>query len=593
MASAKAPDPAAGRGWLYDLGAKYIGSEAPPAPIVKAVAPPNGFPKSVPVEVITFTDWSTYIVVPDVQVARVSNAEEVAAVCNWAAANGTTIRPVGEGHNWSPLVMAPDTSPNAPSNMDVMLVDTTKLTGCSFAMLGGVPTATFGTGITIDAATAYLEGLDNGQKDAAPGYALPQTTAPGNLTLGGILAIGGHGTIVPSRTDESDLTADLMTDLMGCLSNLILAFDAVVTDPLGADPHTYVVRHFDRADADAAAFLVHLGRAFLTSVTLRVVPNYYLQLSWKFPSAADLFAPPAEPPSAQSFAGLLDECGRVEVLWFPYVPMTFVQCNKVQSTKIAPQVDGPYNYPWMNDIPAWGSELIRAALVHEPKLTPMFTLFEWGMSAYHQDGKPPLNGTARDLEIYLKDTTLRVTLFGWALQLPRADVQQAANQFYEQVSTMLQRARAAGNYPINAAMEIRCTTVDRVGALPAGAAPPALAATHSVDHDNSALDTVIWLNLGTITGTPGANEFYTELESWIIATWGTQSPNRLRPEWSKAWAYTADGPWTNAATIEAIRDSYNQSPDGPSTFAWAAATLASYDGANLFTNPLLRKLFPS
>jgi FAD/FMN-containing dehydrogenase len=580
MATTTVPDPAAGRGWLYDLGAKYIGSVAPPAPVVKAVTPPNGFPKTVPVEVITFSDWSTYVDVADVQIARVSSADEVAAVCTWAAQNATTIRPVGEGHNWSPLVLAADTPPEAK----VMLVDTTKLTACTFGTIDGVPAATFGTGITIDAATAYLQGVDNGNPGSAAGYALPQTTAPGNLTLGGILAIGGHGTIVPSGTDEADL--------MGCLSNLILAFDAVVTDPSGADPNAYVVRHFDRADGDASAFLVHLGRAFLTSVTLRVVPNYYLQLSWQFPSAADLFAPPsAGPPGAQSFAGLLDECGRVEVLWFPYVTQTFVQCNKLQATRIERQVDGPYNYPWMNDIPLWGSELIKAALVHEPQLTPVFTLFEWAMSAYHQEGKPPLNGVARDLEIYLKDTTLRVSLFGWALQLPRADVQEAASQFYQQVHTMLEHARAAGKYPINAAMEIRCTTVDRVDALPAGAAPPTLAATHSVDPANAALDTVIWLNLGTITGTPGANEFYTELETWITATWGKQQPNRLRPEWSKAWAYTAAGPWTNTAMIQAIRDSYNQSPDAPSTFDWAATTLAKYDGANLFTNPLLQQLF--
>ena len=136
------------------------------------------------------------------------------------------------------------------------------------------------------------------------------------------------------------------------------------------------------------------------------------------------------------------------------------------------------------------------------------------MSAYHQDGNAPLNGTARDLEIYLKDTTLRVTLFGWALQIPRAEVQQVASQFYE---TGQHDARGMPEWPGSTRSTRRWRSaarpIDRVDALPAGASPPALAATHSVAPDDPTLDTVIWLNLGTITGTPGANEFYTELES--------------------------------------------------------------------------------
>jgi hypothetical protein len=525
-----------------------------------------------------------------VSVARVSSDADVAAVCNWAATSGYTVRAVGKSHNWSPILMAPGTPPNP----NVMLVDTTNLDACSFAVakVSGtdVPLATFGTGITISDATAYLETLDNGGTGAAPGYALPHMTAPGNLTLGGILAIGGHGTLVPSGTNEPDL--------MGCLSNLIIGFDAVVTDPAGTTPNTYTVRHFDRTDTDAAAFLVHLGRAFVTAVTLRVVPNYYLQLTCLFPNAADLFASPPSsgPPDPGTFAALLDTYGRVEVLWFPYNLQTFVQCNQLQTTKIHPQVNHPYNYSWMN-ISSWESALIKAALFAAPAFTPLFTAGEYALANLNLAGTV-LNGTARDLAIYLKDTTLRVTLFGWALQIPRAQVQQVASQFFTQVKSMLETQEGATppQYPINAAMEIRCTTVDRQNALPVpSSSPPALAATHSVTPGDPTLDTVIWLNLGTITGTPGSNEFYTALETWLIQTWGTpqpQQPNLLRPEWSKAWAYTAAGPWTNAATIQTIRAMYNQpTPTAPLTLQWAKNTLAQYDAAHLFTNPLLDALF--
>ena len=80
-------------------------------------------------------------------------------------------------------------------------------------------------------------------------------------------------------------------------------------------------------------------------------------------------------------------------------------------------------------------------------------------------------------------------------------MQAVASQFYGQLETMLQAAQADGRYPINAAAEIRCNTVDGVAGLPwADVAPPTLAATHSVDPGDPALDTVIWLNVGTIPG---------------------------------------------------------------------------------------------
>jgi hypothetical protein len=534
----------------------------------------------IPVDTITFTDWSGYVQVPEVQIARISSADEVAAVCNWAAENGYTIRAVGRSHNWSPILMDPKTPPNSK----VMLVDTTKLNACSFAIVNGVPLATFGTGITMDDATAYLEkNLDNGKASPAPGYSFPHMPAPGNLSLGGILAIGAHGTLVPSGTEQPDV--------MGCLSNFIVAFDAVVTDPNGPTPQTYTVRHFERTEADASAFLVHLGRALVTSVTLRVIPNYYLQLTCLFPNVADLFSLPSQTgqPSAPTFSDLLDDYGRVEVLWFPYNHLAFVQCNKRQSSAIDPQVQRPYNYPWMN-ISAWENELIKAALFEWPTLTPAFGITELAIALANLGGAV-LNGTARDLELYLEDTTLRVTLFGWVLQLQRAEVQQVASQFFQQVDGMLDIASAEGKYPINVALEIRCTTVDRQDGLPAGSPPPALSASHSVTPLDKTLDTVIWVNVGTITGTPGANEFYTELEAWMLSTWGTNQPHRLRPEWSKAWAYTPAGPWTNTEMIQSIRELYNQSTDEPYTFDWAAATLARYDHGNLFTNPLLKALF--
>ena len=57
----------------------------------------------------------------------------------------------------------------------------------------------------------------------------------------------------------------------------------------------------------------------------------------------------------------------------------------------------------------------------------------------------------------------------------------------------------------------------------------------------------------------------------------------IRPEWSKGWAYTAVGPWTNGAVIKNVGNSY-------AGFQDAADTFHRYDAANLFSNPFLDQL---
>jgi hypothetical protein len=65
----------------------------------------------------------------------------------------------------------------------------------------------------------------------------------------------------------------------------------------------------------------------------------------------------------------------------------------------------------------------------------------------------------------------------------------------------------------------------------------------------------------------------------------------VRPEWSKAWACTGAGPWTDAAilgsTIPATVSAGQASGDG-----WSAAVsiLGSYDPHGVFSNPFLDTL---
>jgi hypothetical protein len=530
-----------------------------------------------------FRDWSQATVVEGVPTVVASHADDVVRFCNEAAARnaqGMKVRALGHSHNWSPLILPT----NSAANPNVLLVDTRNLTGQPTAtVVGNQVHATFGAGTTLEEATAFLESLDNAGASQAPGYGFLNMPAPGGLSLGGILAVGGHGTSVPGEGATEP-------DLMGCLSNLIVSFKAVTTDPTDPASH-YSVREFDRAHPDAPAFLTHLGRAFITEVTLAAVPNYFLKLTNKFPTMKELMASPGT-PSPNSLSSLLDSYGRVEAIWFPYADEVWVQCMERERRKPSNPVSGPYNYGWMNGISLEWSNAVKDTLIESPSQIKSLSEIEEVWTRTNESGVS-LTGTARDLEIYLTSDTLRMGIFGYALQLPRSEIQRVANEFYDAFSSLLQTYNRKDQWPVNGAVEIRCTTLDKPGELGiAGARPPALSVTHAVDAAASDVDTVLWLDVLAFPATPNSSRFFTDLEHWMIATWHPRYSNRLRPEWSKGWAYTeSGGPWTDTELISKwVPSLYDAATDGL-TFAWARQTLAKYDGANIFSNDWLTTLF--
>ncbi|HEX2642960.1 MAG TPA: cholesterol oxidase substrate-binding domain-containing protein, partial [Thermoanaerobaculia bacterium] len=380
----------------------------------------------------------------------------------------------------------------------------------------------------------------------------------------------------------------------GSMSNLVTAFKAVVTDPAGTDPAAYVEKTFQRSDPDAAVFLTHLGRCFLTEVSLKVVPNYYLQVTNRYPDAKVLFGAPTDPASADSISALLDRFGRIEVIWFPFTTKPWVKTWDLKTEKIEPQVAGPYNYPWANNISIEQSNLIKAGLFIAPWTTPGFGTGQLLVSELNAPDGAVMNGTSRDLLLYVQASTLRVTSYGYAIQIRRQDVQDVAHRVCTQFDAQLKAYQNQGKYPVNGPLELRWTTVDQVQDLGiAGAAPPALAASHSIAPADPSLDTVFWFDALTLPGTPNSDAFYTEFETWMTAQFGTAASNVMRPEWSKAWAYTAaDGAWTSQPILtQAIPAHYNQ-PPGTHTWDDARQTLAEYDKSRLYRDALLDVLLP-
>ena len=568
--------------------------------------PPNNFPPGVEIAQETFQNWALAITVPNLWTCYPDSEDQVVEVCNWAAQQGYTVRPRGIMHGWSPTTVVGNTPPGAK----ILLVDLTKcLSRMTFIPATDSQPASVQvqTGATMENLLTYLETAAGPDK---PGYSFAHTPAPGHLTVGGVLAINAHGSAVPSANENFDCS-------YGSLSNQILSFKAVVTDPDSPTPDAYALKTFNRGDTDAKAFLAHLGRAFIVEATLQVIENYYLRcISYTDLTSDVLFAAPtAETPiPPQSLASFLEQDGRVEAIWFPFTwlwpskPLPWFKVWSLCPTQppASRKVDKPFNYVFSDNLPDAVTTMVKALTSFGGGIiTPAFGQLMQDVSINGLNGTgiftgllQPSNdiwGLSKNTLLYVKDSTLRVTANGYAVQLKKADVQQAVHDFATKYVEMVNAYAAKWQFPINSPLEIRVTSLDdpaRVG-VPTGTtaeSPVISALSYDEEAKNNNWDVALWLDVLTLPGTPYSNDFYQELEEWIQNRFkGTAG--RPMPEWSKGWAYTSNGAWTNSNYLESVRRMFTIGRGDEDNWNYEVATLAKYDKSNLFTNELLGTLF--
>jgi len=583
------------KGTTLDYSVKMIG------PASNAGLP--DFPANVPLNQYPYENWAEDLSLPNVWTCAPGTPQDVARVCNWAAGHGFRVRARGFMHGWSPLTV----TPHMPTD-SVLLVDLTKsLQAMSFipAAPGRPPAVRAGTGVAMIDLLSFLEAQPDGG-GSAPGYSFPHTPAPGSLTLGGVLAINAHGTAVPTPPLEN------MASGYGSMSNRILEFTAVVTDPASPSPTQYTLRTFKRGEGDDKAFLAHLGRALIVEAVLEVVPNYMLRCqSFTDLPASTLFAPPtAAAPPDNSFADFVERFGRVEIIWFPFTATPWLHVWQVapQKPPSAREVSTPYNYPFADNLDPLLQAILRVAFEsgYLAGLTPEFGKLTFAATDQGLDGKNLLGiscypvsrdlwGPSKNLLLYIQDSTLRVTANGYAVQLKRADLQQAVHDFTSQFSALLSKYQGQGLYPVNSPLEIRVTGLDDPAAItvPAGqTAQSPVISSLSQDAVSQAheWEVALWLDMLTIPGTPHSNDFYTELEQWLLQRF-SGSAGRVLPEWSKGWAYGSAGAWTSTSFLQHVRTAYTAGRTADNNWDWEVATLKKYDGANLFGNAFLDGLF--
>jgi len=383
----------------------------PAASADSTLPPPPNFPPTIPLYQQAFQNWSGEIVLDDAWTCAPQTDADVVTLANWAYPVGYQVRARGMMHNWSPLVM-----PVGSDGNNLVLADTTRfLTAVTVNASGSPATVTAQTGVTMD---VLLQDLENA------GLGLTAHPAPGDITIGGAIAIDGHGTAVPAAGETI-----IPGHTYGSVSNLILSLTAVVWNP---GQSQYVLQTFERADPAIQPLLTHLGRTFITEVTLQVGANSRLRCqSFVNVPASALFGPPGS--SSQTFDSYLEQSGRVETIWFPSTPEPWLKVWTISPQKplFSRPVTTPYNYVFADVIPQTLSYLIKEILAGDVAITPTFGQAELAIVAAGLLATltSDIWGWAKDLLLYVKPTTLRVTANGYAVLTNRANVQQVINDF--------------------------------------------------------------------------------------------------------------------------------------------------------------------
>lgn len=558
------------------LGAAAAWTPAFRVVTAQAGAPrPPQFPPGIPLYRQAFENWARDIRVDDLWTCAPATPADVVTLANWAAAHRYTLRPRGMMHNWSPLTVVPGTPPDAR----VVLVDTTQHLTAMRIESSSPPAVTVQAGATMDDLLAFLE---------AQGYGFTAVPAPGDLTVGGVLAIDGHGAAVPARGE-----VQVPGHTYGSLSNLVVSLQAVVWSPAR---RRYVLRTYPRAHPACRAFLTHVGRAFVTQVTLRVGANANLRcLSLVDIPATELFAAPGSRAS-RTLASYVEASGRVEAIWYAFTECPWLKVWSVSPTKpgTSRHVHSPYNYPFSDRLPLEVTELIHGIVGGARFLTPLFgqSIYDITLVGLPATASQDIWGASKNLLLYIRPTTIRVTANGYAILTRRAEVQRVVSEFATTYLRLVAKYRARDRYPMSVGVEVRVSGLDDpADAGVPGARSPVLSALRPRP-DRPDWDTAVWLDILTFPGSPSADDFYCDLETWAYATY-SGAYAAVRPEWSKGWAYTARGAFTDMTWLKReIPRAYRAGRRPGDDWDWAVATLNRSDPHRVFSNPFLDVLLP-
>jgi FAD/FMN-containing dehydrogenase len=563
----------AGTAALTGLGWTPAFAAAAGSPQSTLPTPPN-FPAATPLYQQAYANWSDEIRLDAVWTCAPKTAAEVVAIVNWAHTAGYKIRPRGAMHGWTPLTVVV----GAPVTQVVLLDTMQYLNTISVDPSGTPATVTAGPGATL------LDILGAMQNKGLGWVSVP---APGNITIAGALAVDAHGAAIPAAGEQP-----ITGTTYGSLSNLVTALTAVVWDN---SAQRYALKTFTRSNPQIKPLLTHLGRTFITSVTMQAGANYRLRCQSNTTiDVSELFAPAGS--TGRTFDSYLKASGRVETIWFPFTttPWLKVWTPTPKKPLFSREVTGPYNYTFSDNISEETSAFVCKTQLSDVSATPFFgsSQLQVVSSGLVLTGSWDIWGWSKDLQFYIKPTTLRLTEGGGAVITSRANVQRVIHEFTTWYSGRMSYYRQQNKFPINGPVEIRCCGLDQASEVkvPSAGSPTISSMRPRPDHPD--WDTAIWLNVLCIPNTPGMWAFYREMEQWMTANFSGAYAT-FRPEWSKGWAFTAEGPYKDPDAIRtAIPDRYRAGLPTGDNWDSALATYNTLDPARIFSNTFMDQILP-
>lgn len=563
-------------------------------------APPD-FPAGPDLYRRVYENWAGEIRTDQLWTCAPRHPQDVVDIVNWAHGAGWTVRAQGKRHGWAPLTVADGT----PAATRVVLLDTTAhLTAMSLERRAadGSAEVRVQTGATLEDLLAFA---------GAAGHGVTAAPAPGQLTVGGALAIGAHGTAVPAVGESPPPGHGY-----GSLSNLVTELTAVVWDE---DTGRYVLRTVGRAEPDCDALLTHLGRSLVTEAVLRVGADQNLRCQSLLDiPAAELFAAPGTAAGKRTLAHFVDRTGRAEAIWFAFTDKPWLKVWSVTPRRPlgSRAVDEPYNYPFSDSLPEPVARLAGSLVSGAWASAPLFGQVQYLLAKVALTGditdvllsdglvrdvltgdvlthllagglRSDLWGASRNLLEYIRPTTLRETANGYAVLVRRADLQWVVSQFADFYRTLLAEYAARGEYPVNGQVEIRVTGLEdpSVCGVP-GARPPLLSALRPRP-DRPEADTAVWIDILSLPTTPALHRFYREIEQFLFALDGDRAT--VRVEWSKGWAYTDTAAWSDPDVLARTVPAGLRAGGGP---GWdeAVAALERLDPHHVLSSPFLDTL---
>ena len=546
---------------------------------------PPDFPLGIELYQQAFINWSRETKISGVWFCSPTTGQQVADLANWAKQHNYRLRPFGSGHGFAPTLL-----PRGHDGQKVLIINTHDyLNHILVNDTDNVKSVTCGAGAYIEDICQECEAFDLG---------FYHTTAPGGISIAGALAMNAHGAAVPMAGETLEPGHS-----WGSLSNLILSITAVVWNESQAQ---YTLKTMQRDDPEIAPFLTSLGRAFITDVTIQLGPNLKIRnTSIVDLTAAEVLSPP-DSQTANSFANLSDQYGTIDFLYYPFnnAGLCWIKTWTVTPEKPenAREVFEPYSLTTGVNMTVPFAEAFHSALRTFPKaIVPLYNQSAaLGVKALFSNDNPETKindiwGSAYTTTLYVQPNTHRKTVAAWGVIVSRENMQRALFEFFEYLENLLKEFKTKGQFPYTGPLELRAHGLDNNDdvLIPHAVEPTFSGARPHPDHPEK--DTIIWFAINNNVDQPHASEFNALLEEFFLSNY--LDYGIVRPEWTKGYAYTADGSfggaWTNdEILLETFPSTWRDGYPNDNNWDWGVSKLVESDPFGVFSNSHLDKLFP-